>query len=189
MPRRTVDLARFLLGKILVHDTAGIRLSGRIVETEAYLADDPACHAFRGLTPRNRSLFLETGHAYVYRCYGISLLLNVASEEAGIGAGVLLRAVEPLTGIETMRRARPELRPADLARGPGRLTQAFGVDLRHDGVDLLAAQTLWIGEDGAHPPPIGTSIRIGISRATEAPLRFFAAGSAHLSGPRRLSVG
>src|SRR5260370_29181876 len=136
IPESTVALARFLLGKVLVREFVGGRTLGRIVETEAYLEGDPACHAFRGMTPRNRSLFKEAGHAYVYLCYGTSYLLNVSSEQRGTGAGVLLRALEPLAGIDHMRRARKLVRGArkadrrlDLARGPGRLTSALQVDL------------------------------------------------------------
>ena len=125
------------------------------METEAYLESDPACHAFRGMTPRNRSLFLEPGHAYVYLCYGTSYMLNVSSEDAGTGAGVLLRALEPLAGIEHMRRARNCRGVRDLARGPGRLTAALQIDRRHDGIDLLRRGPLWIGSDGAAAGAIG----------------------------------
>src|SRR5450631_4817707 len=118
IPQDTVALARYLLGKVLVRELRDGRSIGRIVETEAYLENDPACHAYRGITPRNRSLFLEVGHAYVYLCYGTSYLLNVSSEEAGTGAGVLLRALEPLSGSEHLRRARSGGRRRDLARGP-----------------------------------------------------------------------
>jgi len=120
-------------------------LSGRIVETEAYLEADPACHAFRGMTPRNRSLFLEAGHAYVYLCYGTSYMLNVSSEAAGVGAGVLLRALEPLSGIEHMQRARNASSLRDLARGPGRLAEALGIDLRHDGWTCAGAEACGSG--------------------------------------------
>jgi DNA-3-methyladenine glycosylase len=148
IPRDTVALARFLLGKIVVRQLSSGTLSGRIVETEAYLEADPACHAFRGMTPRNRSLFLEAGHAYVYLCYGTSYMLNVSSEEPGTGAGVLLRALEPVAGIEHMRRARKNGSVRDLARGPGRLAAALQVDRRHDGIDLTRRGPLWIGSDG-----------------------------------------
>jgi len=107
LPVDTVALARYLIGKVIVHDTASGRLSGRIVETEAYPVGDPASHAFRGRTPRNSVLYLERGHAYVYLAYGISYLLNVSSEKAGIGAGVLLRSIEPLDGIELMNGTHP----------------------------------------------------------------------------------
>ena len=195
MPESTVALARFLLGKLLVRDLEEGRVLGRIVETEAYLDGDPACHAFRGMTPRNRSLFKEAGHAYVYLCYGTSYLLNVSSERRGTGAGVLLRALEPLEGIEHMCRARKHLhrgrtqgRLLDLARGPGRLTSALQVDLRHDGVDLFANGPLWIGGDGTTVDAIGESTRIGITKGADARLRYFVAGSAYLSGSRRLNA-
>ncbi|MGC1387676.1 MAG: DNA-3-methyladenine glycosylase [Steroidobacteraceae bacterium] len=188
VPRDTVALARFLLGKVLVRQLPSGVASGRIVETEAYLETDPACHAFRGMTPRNRSLFLDVGHAYVYLCYGTSYLLNVSSEEAGTGAGVLLRALEPLSGFEHARRVRAGGRGRDLARGPGRLTAALQVDLRHDGIDLLARGALWIGSDGTEIESIGESARIGLTKAADARLRYFVTGSDHLSGARRLNV-
>ena len=188
IPRDTVALARFLLGKIVVrHLSSGI-LTGRIVETEAYLEADPACHAFRGMTPRNRSLFLEAGHAYVYLCYGTSYMLNVSSEEAGTGAGVLLRALEPVAGVEHMRRARKNGSVRDLARGPGRLAAALQVDRRHDGIDLTRRGPLWIGSDGTSVDSIGESVRIGLTKGADARLRYFVAGSGYLSGARRLNV-
>ena len=188
LPADTVTLAKFLLGKVLVRELGDIRLTGRIVETEAYLEGDPACHAYRGITPRNRSLFLEVGHAYVYICYGTSFLLNVSSEHQGIGTGVLLRALEPMSGIDVMQSVRRAGRLRDLARGPGRLTAALQVDRRHDGMNLFAAGVLWIGSDGHLVDRIGNSVRIGITQGAEARLRYFVAGSAYLSGPRRLNI-
>jgi DNA-3-methyladenine glycosylase len=188
VPSDTVSLARFLLGKVLVRKLPGGIAAGRIVETEAYLQHDPACHAFRGITPRNRSLFLEPGYAYVYLCYGTSYLLNVSSEAAGIGAGVLLRALEPLYGAEHMQRNAKPSKLLDLARGPGKLTAALRVDLRHDGLDLFAAEQLWIGSDNNVPGPEGCSVRIGISKAADERLRFFIQGNRHVSGPRRLNT-
>jgi DNA-3-methyladenine glycosylase len=188
LPRDTVGLARFLLGKIVVREFGKRVRSGRIVETEAYLQGDPACHAFRGMTPRNRSLFLEPGHAYVYLCYGTSLMLNVSSEAAGIGAGVLVRALEPLTGIEHMQRTRKIENPRDLARGPGRLAAALELDLRHDGLDLCRRGALWIGDDGYMPAGIGESVRIGLTKGAQMRLRYFVAGNRHVSGPRSLNV-
>jgi len=181
-------LARFLLGKVLVRELKGGLAVSRIVETEAYPVNDPAGHAFRGLTPRNRSLFLRAGHAYVYLCYGTSYLLNVSSEGPGTGAGVLLRALEPLAGIEHMRRTGKEIRLADLTRGPGRLAAALQVDRRHDGMDLFSRGPLWIGSDGAGVDSIGESIRIGLTKGAEARLRYFVAGNAYLSGTRRLNA-
>ena len=180
-------LARALLGKVLVREFAGGIAAGRIVETEAYLQHDPACHAFRGMTPRNRSLFLEHGHSYVYLCYGTSYLLNVSSEPSGIGSGVLLRALEPLFGTEHMQRNANQVKLANLTRGPGRLTAALGVDLRHDGLNLFTNKQLWIGSDGHKIRSIATSVRIGLTKAADLRLRYFIAGSSYLSGPRRLN--
>jgi DNA-3-methyladenine glycosylase len=187
LPHDTVGLARFLLGKVVVREIGKRVLSGRIVETEAYLQADPACHAFRGMTPRNKSLFLEAGHAYVYLCYGTSYMLNVSGEAAGIGAGVLLRALEPLSGIEQMRRARRVSGLRDLARGPGRLAAALGIDLRQDGLDLCRRGALWIADDGAPIGAVGESVRIGLTKGAEARLRYFLEGSGYLSGTRSLN--
>src|SRR6202048_4477859 len=121
LPVDTVSLARYLIGKILVREMAEGVASGRIVETEAYVVGDAAGHAYRGTTPRNRSLFLERGHGYVYLIYGSAYMLNVSSEIAGIGAGVLIRALEARAGIPIMQRNRQIERLRDLARGPGRL--------------------------------------------------------------------
>jgi DNA-3-methyladenine glycosylase len=184
IPRGTAALARFLLGKVLVRETAAGVAAGRIVETEAYPVNDPAGHAYRGQTHRNRSLFLEVGHAYVYMCYGTSYLLNVSSETRGVGAGVLLRALEPIAGVALMH-SPPGRRHLDIARGPGRLTAALNVDLRFDGIELFSPGPLWIGSDGTMIDSVGVSPRIGISKAVDAPLRYFVAGSACLSGSRR----
>lgn len=189
LPRDTIALARFLLGKIVVREIGGEVRSGRIVETEAYLQADPACHAYRGVTARNGSLFLEAGHAYVYLCYGTSYMLNMSSERAGVGAGVLVRALEPLSGIEHMQRARAAAAGLrDLVRGPGRLAEALGIDLSHDGIDLCRRGAgLWIGDDGASVEEIGESVRIGLHKGAEARLRYFVAGNGYLSGPRSLN--
>jgi DNA-3-methyladenine glycosylase len=179
-------MARFLIGKVIVHDTDLGRLSGRIVETEAYPIGDAAGHAFRGMTRRNHSLFLERGHAYVYFIYGISYLLNVTSEAAGVGGGVLLRAIEPLEGIEAMAAAFRGKRPrADLGRGPGRLAKALRIDTRQDGLDLCAAGPLWLATTRRDPGRIGESVRIGISRDVERVLRFYESGNQHVSGTRK----
>jgi DNA-3-methyladenine glycosylase len=187
MPHDTVELARALLGKVLVREFSGGIAAGRIVETEAYLQNDPACHAFRGMTPRTRSLFLEHGHAYVYLCYGTSYMLNVASEPGGIGSGVLLRALEPVFGIEHMQRNASHVKLTNLTRGPGRLAAALGVNLSHDGLNLFTDRQLWIGSDGHKIESIGQSVRIGLTKGAEERLRFFVSGSRYLSGPRRLN--
>jgi DNA-3-methyladenine glycosylase len=187
LPVNTVQLARYLIGKVVVHDTDSGRLSGRIVETEAYPVGDAAGHAFHGKTQRNRSLYLERGHAYVYLNYGTSFLLNVSSELAGVGAGVLLRAIEPLQGIDVMLAdAGGSARAADLGRGPGRLTRALRVDLSQNGVDLCAAGALWLGTTGQMTGTIGKSVRIGISRDADRLLRFYERGNAHVSGANKL---
>jgi DNA-3-methyladenine glycosylase len=186
LPLDTVELARYLIGKVVVHDTHSGRLSGRIVETEAYPVGDAAGHAFRGKTRRNRSLFLERGRAYVYLAYGSSFLLNVTSEEPEVGGGVLLRAVEPMEGIEWMAASRGTTRLDSLGRGPGRLTKALQVDLRHDGLDLCAAGPLWLAAAAPRTGPIGKSVRIGITRDVDRLLRFYEPGNAHVSGPKKL---
>ena len=181
-----VELARYLIGKIVVHDTDTGRLSGRIVETEAYPVGDAAGHAFHGKTQRNRSLFLKRGHAYVYLCYGTSFLLNVTSEAAGVGGGVLLRAIEPLDGIgEMMAASCGTTRLADLGRGPGRMTRALRVDLSQDGSDLCAAGPLWLAATAQGISGIGASVRIGITRDIDRLLRFYEIGNIHVSGVKK----
>ena len=186
MPRDTATLARYLIGKILVHDHPRERIAGRIVETEAYVVGDAAAHAFRGRTPRNNSLFLERGHAYVYFVYGCWFAINVSGESPGVGAGVLLRALEPLEGLRSMQRHRGTQRVLDLARGPGRLATAMDVDRRFDGVDLCAPGPLWLGAARRRPGAIGESVRIGITREVDRKLRFFERDNAFVSGPRRM---
>jgi DNA-3-methyladenine glycosylase len=183
----TVKLARYLIGKVVVRDTHSHRLSGRIVETEAYPVGDAAGHAFRGKTRRNRSLFMERGHAYVYLAYGTSFLLNVSSELAGVGGGVLLRALEPLEGIDQMMvNSGGTTRLANLGRGPGRLTKALHVDLSQDGLDLCAVGPLWLATTAQRMGGIGKSVRIGITRDADRLLRFYERGNAHVSGARKL---
>lgn len=187
LPANATELARFLMGKTLIHELSDARLSGRIVETESYPAGDPAGHAFRGLTASNRSLFLRRGHAYVYFAYGSCWMMNVSAESPGIGAGVLIRALEPLEGVEWMMRRRGVARIEDIARGPGRLAQAMNIDKRFDGVDLcVAGSPLWLGAAVKPAGRIGASVRIGISRAVHRKLRFYERGSAFVSGSLRL---
>jgi len=188
LPMDTVTLARYLIGKVVVRELPEGVVSGRIVETEAYIVGDAAGHGYRGMTPRNRSLYLERGHAYVYVAYGISNMLNVSSETPGIGTGVLIRALEPLEGIAIMRQKRGVERLRDLARGPGRLCTALRIDRSFDGVDLCEEGPLWLGRDDHEVDEIGESIRIGISRDTERMLRFYLRGSPFVSGPRSLNV-
>jgi DNA-3-methyladenine glycosylase len=189
LPRDTVDLARFLVGKTLVHDIGEARLAGRIVETEAYLVGDAASHAFRGETRRNRTMFMKRGHAYVYISYGCWPVLNVTSEDDGVGAAVLLRAVEPLEGLEAMRATRGGVRDLDLARGPGRLGGAMRISLVHDGVDLCAPGALFLAAGLRRSDGIVTTTRIGISKDAERPLRFLEHGNPFVSGPRAIIRG
>jgi DNA-3-methyladenine glycosylase len=187
LPLDTVLLARHLIGKILVRETPEGSLSGRIVETEAYPVGDAAGHAYQGETLRNHALFLCRGHAYVYLAYGTSYLLNVSSETSGIGAGVLLRALEPLDGIPSMQRNRRVQNLRDLTRGPGRLTAALDINRRLDGIDLCRIGPLWLARDDHDAPEIGRSARIGLSRETDRPLRFYVRGDRFVSGPKTLS--
>lgn len=181
LPTDTVELARYLIGKTIVRNTGRNRISGRIVETEAYPPGDRSGHAYRGRTARNQSLFLHRGLAYVYFVYGTSYMLNVTSEEPGIGAGVLLRAIEPLDGIELMKRLRKTNKLTDLARGPGRLATALQIDQRLDGVDLCANGPLWLGTAVRKTTRISATVRIGITRDVDRPLRFFEAGNPFVS--------
>ena len=186
LPVATASLARFLIGKTLVRDAPEGRASGRIVETEAYVPGDASGHAYVGETDRNRSLFLRRGHAYVYFIYGMHFCVNVSGERPGNGAGVLLRALEPIDGVEIMRARRQVHRLADLARGPGRLAEAMDIDRRLDGVDLCSRSPLWLADE-AHPRGrVARSVRIGISKETTRLLRFYEAGNPHVSGPSAL---
>ncbi len=183
LPNDTAELARYLIGKTLVRKVGRTTLSGRIVETEAYPPGDRSGHAFRGRTARNQSLFLGKGFAYVYFIYGVSYMLNVAAEEPGVGAGVLFRAIEPLEGINLMKRLRNTDKLTDLARGPGRLATALDIDERLDGIDLCADGPLWLGTAVRDAGRIRTDVRIGITHEAHRPLRFFEAGSRFVSGP------
>jgi DNA-3-methyladenine glycosylase len=195
-PSGSLEVARFLVGKIVVHELPEGRLSGRIVETEAYPPGDPAGHHFRGPTQRNRSLFLRPGHVYVYFNYGMHFMLNVSSEPSGVGGGVLIRAIEPLEGIELMRKHRNATPLIELTRGPGRLAAALRIDRSLDGLDLFAKGPLWLGvirspkSKGAAlragETAVSTTLRIGITRAAEKPFRFYERGNVFVSGPKRL---
>jgi DNA-3-methyladenine glycosylase len=188
LPTDTVALAKFLIGCIVVREIGNTVITGRIVETEAYLPDDEASHAFRGPTPRNGALFLARGHAYVYFIYGRSFMLNVSSETAGIGAGVLIRALEPLSGISRMARYRglDAAHLKDLTSGPGRLAQALRINRSLDGVDLCLRGPLWLARDGYHPAAVTIGPRIGIRRNVAPLLRFHLAENVHVSRGRFL---
>ncbi len=178
-------LARALIGATLRRRTPEGVAGGRIVEVEAYPPGDSASHAFAGLRVRNASMFLEPLRAYVYRIYGTSWCFNITSEPAGVGAAILVRALEPLEGLELMERRRGTTLRRDLCRGPGRLCTALGIDAALDGARFDPAGPVDLAFAG--PARVGSSVRIGISKATDRPLRFYLAGSPYLSGPRSLS--
>jgi DNA-3-methyladenine glycosylase len=186
LPVTTVRLARFLIGKTLVHDLGRTRVAGRIVETEAYVVGDAAAHTFRGITARNRSLFRERGHAYIYFIYGNHFMVNVSGQREGIGEGVLLRGIEPLEGIERMKQFRHTQNVANLTRGPGCLAEAFDINHKFDGVDLVGGEKLWLGTAVRPAGRIGVSVRIGITKEAHRPLRFYELGNRFVSGPKRL---
>jgi DNA-3-methyladenine glycosylase len=188
LPIDTTALARCLLGKAVVRELPEGVVSGRIVETEAYVVGDAAGHGYRGMTARNRSLFLERGRAYIYLAYGVAHMLNVSSETPGVGAGVLVRALEPLEGVPIMRRNRGDLPLRDLTRGPGRLAAALRIDRSLDGLDLCREGPLWLGEGDPEPGEIGVSKRIGITKDADRRLRFYVRSSPFVSGPRSLNA-
>lgn len=173
-----VGAARALVGFTVVHEGA----AGLIVETEAYHEREPACHAHVGRTARTNVLFAQPGTAYVYRSYGIHALLNVVVEPLDVGAAVLIRALDPVDGVEAMRARRGCEDPEALCSGPGKLTQALGIGLERNGTDLRNGPIVLLPPEGA-PPALVTSTRIGITRAADLPWRFSAAGSRHVSKP------
>jgi len=182
LPMATVALARYLIGKTLVVASARGRLSGRIVETEAYPPGDPTGYARPGLTTSNAPLFQARGHGYVRMVYGSCLTLNIAAEPVGVGAAVLIRALQPLEGVELMRRNCPAVRAIDLTRGPGRLCAALGIPREWSGIDLCASERLWL-ERGAGRAEVRVSTRIGLSRDQHRRLRFVERGSRFVSVP------
>jgi len=186
LPVDPAEMATCLIGCRIVSDAPEGRTVARITETEAYLWNDAAAHSFRGRTLRNASLFLERGHAYVYFIYGNHYCFNVSGDRAGVGAGVLVRAAEPLDGFELIRARRGMVRDLDLLRGPGRLAQGLGISREHDGLDLTTGKRLWIAPRVRPVPNVGVTVRIGITKECELPLRFYDADSAHVSGPKRL---
>ncbi len=183
--RPTVDVARDLLGQVLVSVTPEGRAAGRIVETEAYLgADDPASHAARLRTGRVEAMWGEPGIAYVYRSYGIHAMLNVVTEPLGKTGAVLIRALEPVIGVDLMRARRGLDDERLLCSGPGKLCQALGITLEMHGTDLITSSRLWISP-GETPNEVSTSGRIGISRGQAQPWRYWVTGNPHVSAHRR----
>ena len=195
--RPTLDVAGDLVGKVLVHERRGVRTSGAIVEAEAYIGEsDPACHAAPGPTRRNEPLYGAPGHAYVYLNYGIHSLVNVVTQACGSPAAVLIRALDPLEGLEVMRRRRARhmkgrrrsVEPSawsshELCRGPGNLTMAMGITLAENRVDLLGHR-LFIEDRGISLGPLAWGPRIGINVGTEHPWRVFVAGHPAVSGSK-----
>jgi DNA-3-methyladenine glycosylase len=179
--RPVVEVARDLLGCVVRHGaTAGV-----IVETEAYHECEPACHAFVGVTARTRVLFGPPGRAYVYRSYGIHALLNAVCQAEGVGAAVLIRALEPLEGIERMRARRGLERPEDLCSGPGKLTQALAIELDLNDTDLATGPIRFEpAAPGWEEVDIVTSRRVGITKAPDLPWRFSVRGNSSVSRPR-----
>ena len=178
--RPVLEVAKDLIGCVLSHEGS----SGVIVESEAYHESEPASHAFVGVTQRNRALFGPPGTAYVYRSYGIHACLNAVCEPAGVGAAVLLRALEPTDGVDLMRSRRGVARLEDLCSGPGKLTEALGIGLDLDGSDLLRGPMVIARRPRAwRDVRVVASKRIGITKAADLPWRFSAVGSRFLSRP------
>jgi DNA-3-methyladenine glycosylase len=169
----TILVARALVGKLLVHNTPEGVISGRIVETEAYLRGDPACHANRGMTERNRVMFGPAGHAYVYFTYGMHFCMNAVTQPEGEAEAALIRALRPVEGIELMVRNRKAEQLPNLCSGPGKLTQALGLNRAHNGLDLTDS-CLIIADDGEDAGEIVAATRIGIKEFTDKPWRFYA---------------
>jgi DNA-3-methyladenine glycosylase len=180
--RPTIEVARALLGTVIVH----ARTSGRIVETEAYLGiGDAAAHSARGPTPRTSVIFGPPGHAYVYLIYGMYDCLNLVAEPDGVAGCVLIRALEPIEGVPLMQRRRPAARRLeDLANGPGKLTRALGIRLSHNGVDVTKGPILVCPAPSPAPIDIAVSHRIGITKSPDLPLRFFIRGNRFVSRSR-----
>lgn len=181
--RDTVEVAKDLLGKILVRIRGRSRMTARIVEVEAYKGrEDPASHAFRGLTRRNAPMFAEAGHAYVYFTYGNHYCFNVTTEPAGTAGAVLIRALQPLQGLELMRKLRPVDSDLNLASGPGKLTKSLGIDLRLNEVDLTKSGPLFIKDSRADDFLVGRSSRVGIGEhGADCLWRFFVSGNLYVS--------
>jgi DNA-3-methyladenine glycosylase len=178
--RSVHDVARDLVGCVVRHGET----AGRIVEAESYHMEEPACHAYAGVTSRTRTLFGPPGHAYVYFSYGIHALLNAVAEEEGVGAAVLIRALEPVDGVDVMRGRRGVARDEELCNGPGKLTQALGIGLSMNGTSLEDGPIeILRREPGAREPRIVIGERIGITKAADLPWRFCDADSRHVSRP------
>ena len=178
----TVSVAKGLLGKVMLFEGAGQPLTGRVVETEAYLGlEDPACHSATGRSSRNSVMFGPSGHAYIYLIYGMHLCFNVTTGQGNSPEAVLLRAIEPLEGIEKMRENRGQDNIFNLCSGPGKLVQAMGIDKSLNGTSVVEGPVKFIEAPGGQPFAIVETTRIGISKAADWPLRFYISGSAFIS--------
>lgn len=182
------EVARQLLGRWIVRNTPQGPCGGLIVETEAYLSDDPACHAFSGPTPRNRAMWGPPGHAYVYLIYGCHICVNAVCRPEGIAEAVLIRAIAPKVGLTIMRGFRPVAKDRDLTNGPAKLCEALRIDRSLDGADLCDSNSpIWIGQvpglasQASRRATIVTTPRIGISKAIDLPLRFYLKNNPHVS--------
>ena len=178
--RSVHEVARDLMGCVVRHGET----AGRIVETESYHMEEPACHAYAGVTERTRTLYGEPGRAYVYFSYGVHSLLNAVAEAEGVGAAVLIRALEPVDGLELMRERRRLERVEELCSGPGKLTQALGIGLSLNGTSLVDGPLEVLErEPGSREPRVVVGERIGITKAADLPWRFCDADSRHVSRP------
>ncbi|MFZ5631850.1 MAG: DNA-3-methyladenine glycosylase [Bacillota bacterium] len=171
--RDTTLVAVDLLGKIIVHDSPEGVTAGMIVETEAYLQGDPACHAYRGMTHRNRAMFGPPGRAYIYFTYGMHYCFNVVTAAEGVGEAVLIRALEPVAGIDVMRKRRRRERLSDLCSGPAMLVQAMGIDSGMYGHNLSRKPLVIIKGKGISREEVAVAARVGINVAADLPLRFY----------------
>ncbi len=181
-----MDVAIDLPGKILVYKADGVKLGGRLVEVEAYIGeDDPACHACRGMTPRNEIMYNDPGYLYVYFTYGNHYMLNFVTERKGFPAAVLLRGLEPLYGIENMMANRGVTEITNVASGPGKMARAFGITTEQNGLDLTKNE-IYVVDDGYRPENVWRSSRIGIGdKGNDKLWRFFILGNGHVSKANR----
>ncbi|HVZ80772.1 MAG TPA: DNA-3-methyladenine glycosylase [bacterium] len=179
--RSTRQVARALLGQVLVHETPSGLAAGRIVEVEAYLPQgDPGCHAARGMTPRNEVMFGPAGHAYVYFCYGNHFMFNVVTEKQGVPGAVLVRALEPVKGEYLMaRRRRGEVGQKNLTNGPGKLAQALGLDRGQNRLPVFRKPLTILSAERREP--VGVTTRIGLTEGSDLPLRFYLQGNPYVS--------
>ncbi len=179
--RDTTLVAKELLGQVLLHDTPEGLAAGRIVETEAYIQNDPACHASRGMTPRNSVMFGSPGHAYVYIIYGMHFCFNIVTAAKGVGEAVLIRALEPLEGIPLMQERRGKERLKDLCRGPAMLVQALGISKENNGDDIVGGKLTVCRGEFVSEDRIITTTRVGITQGADLPLRFYIKDNIYIS--------